>query len=645
MFAFFPFIALILVFLIFQAQNRDWRDSCLSALVTWGVILTSVTELGSLVRLLNWEWLTVQWLIIDTVLIAIYLRFYRKRRKIVRQNEALKRGDFLKRYWFSLILLSGVAIIVLLVGITAVVAAPSGTETMVYYLSRVAHWVQNQSVAHYPTHILRQLYHNPWAEFAITHLQILSESDRFANLIQWGSMLGSIIGVSLIARQLGADLRGQVLATVICTTIPVGILQSSGTRNEYVATLWLVSLAYFILLTFTEGVSFANIFRVGASLGLALLTNVTAYIYAFPFCFWLVVWGVKTLRWQVWKLICTTLIIALAINFGHYWRNFELFQSPVGISEIELLEDFSLPIWTSSIIKQLAFHADVVRNLGLQDIITPTTGAINQFITTIHGVLGLDVNDPRTMSAKTSNFYVSGISTFEDTAGNPVHLLLILLSASMLIINKRLRRKRYLFCYFLVLASGFLLFCAFFTWAPWRCALHLPLFVLFSALVGIVLAKSLNYQITNVLAAILLLISHPWVLNNQLRPLVGSNNILTIPRADTYAKPTSKLIKAYQKSVQIAQERECSQIGLTGENIRQEYPLWVMFQRSQHKFTLRHVNVTNESAAIANQFPYKDYQPCTIISISKKQPKEELVIKNSIYYLYWSNGSIQVFVK
>ena len=634
MFACFLIIALILLFLIFQNQNRDWRDSCLSALVTWGVILTLVTELGSLFRLLNLPWLTVQWLIIDTVLMVIYRRFYLKRKKIVRRNQVLKRGNFLKSSWFSLVLLGGVALIVVLVGITAIVAAPGGTEPMVYYLSRVAHWVQNQSVAHYPTHILRQLYHNPWAEFAITHLQILSESDRFANLIQWGSMLGSIIGVSLIARQLGADLHGQVLATVICTTIPVGILQSSGTRNDYVAALWLVSLAYFMLLTFTAGVSFANISRVGASLGLALLTNVATYIYAFPFYLWLVAWGIKTLRWQVWKLIFTTLIIALAINLGHYWRNFELFQSPLGISEIQLLDDFSLPIWISNIVKQLAFHADVVRNLGLQDIITPTTGTINQFITTIHGVLGLDVNDPRTMSTKASTFYVPGISTFEDTAGNPVHLVLILLSSLWLIANKRLRRQQYLFCYFLVLASGFLLFCAFFTWAPWRCALHLPLFVLFSALIGIVLSKSCHYQIINILAVILLLISHPWVLNNRLRPLVGSNSILTTARADTYAKPTSKLLKGYQKSVQIARERECSQIGLTGENIRQEYPLWVMFQQSQHKFTLRHVNVANESAAIANQFPYKNHQPCTIISISRKQPKEELVIENRVYNRY-----------
>ncbi|MDJ0633906.1 MAG: 4-amino-4-deoxy-L-arabinose transferase [Xenococcaceae cyanobacterium MO_188.B29] len=645
MFAFLPLIALIFLLLIFRAKNRDWRSSCLSALVVWGVVLTLVTELCSLARLLTWEWLTTQWLIIDTFLVAIYSRFYRKRKKIVRQDQVLKRGNFLKRSWFSIVLLSGVALIVVLVGITAVVAAPSGTEPMVYYLSRVAHWVQNQSVGHYPTHVLRQLYHNPWAEFAITHLQILSESDRFANLIQWGSMLGSIIGVSLIARQLGADLRGQVLTAVICTTIPLGILQSSGTRNEYVAALWLVSLAYFILRTVTEGVSFANIFRVGASLGLALLTNVTAYIYAFPFCFWLVVWGVKTLRWQVWKLICTTLIIALAINLGHYWRNFEIFQSPLGISEVQLLEDFSLPIWISSIVKQLAFHADVVRNLGLQDIITPTTGTTNQFVRDIHGVLGLDVNDPRTMSTKASAFYVSGISTFEDTAGNPVHLLLVLLSALILIINKRLRRQRYLFGYFLVLASGFLLFCAFSTWAPWRCALHLPLFVLFSPFIGIVLSKSWKYQITNILAIILLLISHPWVLNNQLRPLVGNNNIFTIARSDTYLSPNSQLIKGYQKSVQIAQERKCFQVGLMGENIREEYPLWVMFQKSQNKVTIRHVNVINESAAIANQFPYKNYQPCTIISISKKQQQEELIIDNHIYHQYWSDGSIQVFVK
>jgi hypothetical protein len=58
---------------------------------------------------------------------------------------------------------------------------------MSYHLARVAHWGQNHTVAFYPTHIVRQLYQPPWAEYAMLHLYILAGGDRLANLVQCGS--------------------------------------------------------------------------------------------------------------------------------------------------------------------------------------------------------------------------------------------------------------------------------------------------------------------------------------------------------------------------------------------------------------------------------------------------------------------------
>ena len=118
---------------------------------------------------------------------------------------------------------------------------------MTYHMSRVAHWIQNQSVAHYPTNIPRQLELAPWAEFTVTHFQLLTGGDRLANSVQWFSMAGSLLGVSLIAQQLGAGVVGQVLAVVFAATIPMGILQGSSTQNDYVVTFWLICVAYYTL--------------------------------------------------------------------------------------------------------------------------------------------------------------------------------------------------------------------------------------------------------------------------------------------------------------------------------------------------------------------------------------------------------------
>lgn len=71
-----------------------------------------------------------------------------------------------------------------LAGLVALWAPPNNFDTMVYHMSRVCHWIQNRTIAPYPTHILRQLHQNPWSDWAVAHLQLLAGGDRLANTVQ-----------------------------------------------------------------------------------------------------------------------------------------------------------------------------------------------------------------------------------------------------------------------------------------------------------------------------------------------------------------------------------------------------------------------------------------------------------------------------
>ncbi|MEQ8538253.1 MAG: glycosyltransferase family 39 protein [Coleofasciculus sp. D1-CHI-01] len=653
MFNVLPLLSLVFLFLIFASSQRSWRYSFLAALIIWGVILTAITELLSLLKLLTFGWLLVLWLAIDIGLIATYWRFYGRNNHLISYfKNHLK--TIVKLPFFSQLLVGSITLIVGVVGLIAIVAPPNHSDSMEYHMSRVVHWIQNYSLAHYPTTTLEQLYQNPWSEFAITHFQILSGGDRFANLIQWGSMVASLIGVSLIAKQLGAQSRGQILSVVFCATIPMGILQSSSTNNDYVVALWLVCFAYFTLLTIKEGVNLTHTCLLGASLGLGILTKGTAYIYAFPFCLWLAFWGIQTLRWRVWKPVLIVLAIMMAINLNHYIRNFLLFGSPLGLSTGETNKEFSLVIWISSLSKNLSLHADFVRYFGLEKIITPTTGITNKVIQILHQILGLDINDVRTMSPKVSRFYVPALSTYEDTASNPGHLLLTGISFLLLIINKHLRKNSSLVTYFIVVLAGFLLFCFLFTWSPWRCRLHLPVFILFAPFVGIVLSKSLNYRITNGLAVLLIVLSYPCVFQNSTRPLLGENSVLTTPRIDQYFITQQQFQTPYVEAVQVTQSQNCSNIGLILEGTSFEYPLWRLFKQDQPESRIQFVNVNNESA---NVRPSVNVEPCAILSITTRktgaEQEKELIHDQTLYPKYWSTdfakgsgkGSVQVFLK
>jgi 4-amino-4-deoxy-L-arabinose transferase-like glycosyltransferase len=58
-------------------------------------------------------------------------------------------------------------------------------------------------------------------------------------------MLSSLIGISLITKELGGNKTAQVISSLFCITLPMGILQSTSTQTDYVASLWIVIMVYF----------------------------------------------------------------------------------------------------------------------------------------------------------------------------------------------------------------------------------------------------------------------------------------------------------------------------------------------------------------------------------------------------------------
>ncbi len=91
------------------------------------------------------------------------------------------------------------------------------------------------------------MFLSPWAEYAILHLDVLYGGDRLVNLVEFASMGGTLIGVSLIAERLGASKRGQLLAVLACATLPEGVLEASGAMNTYVGAFWIVVTVYYLL--------------------------------------------------------------------------------------------------------------------------------------------------------------------------------------------------------------------------------------------------------------------------------------------------------------------------------------------------------------------------------------------------------------
>lgn len=627
MFVVLPLISFILLFLIFN-KTEPWRSSILSAAVCWGFLVTAITEILSIFKLITFTYLLLGWLMVSIILIFLYIRSIRKDKENI-SNPAPNT----EKPIYLLILLFGIVLVAGTVGLIAAIAPTNNWDSMAYHLPRVVHWMQNRSVAHYPTNYLAQLYQSPWAEFTIMNFQILSGGDRLANLVQWFSMVGSAIGVSSIAKELGANLLGQIFSSVVAVTIPMGILQASSTKNDYAVCFWLVCLAYFILKSLKSKITIFDCLKVAASLGLAYFTKGTAYIYALPFLLWFTTGAIAQWRWKFWKPLLWLACIAILINLGHYIRNFDLFGTPI----------YNPPEYKITSINFLLFISNVIRNMALHTAIPfdiVNNDSIEKLIINIHKILGVNINDPRTTSPGVE-FGISGLSTFENTAGNPFHFYLILISIIIFSFDRRLKKQPYLIQYLMAVIAAFLIFCLLIKWQPWQSRLHISLFVLFAPFVAVVFSGKFNQRVSIYIALFLLQISLFWVCYNESRPLIGENNIFITSRTEQYFANKRYLKDDYVEAVKFVKDRSCAEVGLYMPPDRWEYPLWVLFKKdSDRTVRIEHLNISNISAIKSERYPYKDYKPCAIISVGYPGDRE-IVTKNGSYIKKWSGTNFR----
>ena len=496
-----PLTCFILIFFALKkglhSQSGDLREDFLLSTLLWGALVTISTELLSLFKLITFNGIFGFWILSVAITALIYLIIPKSEKSSINFSNALSGMD--------IVLLANIAFIVLCVGLIALIAPPNNYDSLSYHMARVVHWIQNRSVANYATNSIFQLNYNPWAEYAILHFQILSSGDRFANLVQWFSMVGSILGVSLLAKEFGLDRRGQIISSVIAATIPMGILQGSSTQNDYVGTFWLVCFVYFLLRSRTsfDGV---NALAVGAGLGLCWLTKGTGYIFTIPFLIWFGWEGFKNYRWSLLKYLTCICLIALTINLGYYLRNIELYQNIF----CPFPKD-TAKLWNTTIgLRPLL--SNLIRNASIH-LISPFHGLtspppIENVVTAIHRFIGIAPDDPRTTFPSNYTFHLNPSSLHEDFAGNFLHFILILGTIVAFWTSVAARRHRLLRGYLLTMLGIIVFFNLFVKWNPWLTRYHLPIFVLWSPFVGAVLMRTKNNNVIISISLILVYSKH-----------------------------------------------------------------------------------------------------------------------------------------
>ena len=317
-------IALILFFFFFASRpdNRLRLAWVIASLSTSLLILLS-TEILSFFTRLNQFSLILFWGIVVLLVLAFLVW---KKKGIPRFSWSVFENRFLN------ILSLLVPIILLALTFTiAVVSPPNNTDAMVYHLSRVAHWAQNQTIAFFPTSTLRELYLNPFTEYAVLQTYLLGGSDRFVNLVQWFSYLNVAILVSLISRKIGRRQKRAIFRSNIRYYLPQALLQSTTTQNDLVFSSMALMSVFFPHMLISQENNPKWIIPAGLCHFLAVLAKSTAFIVLTPFLVWTLITYLRHFeRRKVCFYTALSSSVALILILPFYLRNWSAFGNPLG---------------------------------------------------------------------------------------------------------------------------------------------------------------------------------------------------------------------------------------------------------------------------------------------------------------------------
>ncbi len=626
-----PATVYILLTLIFVRKLvfREISDALVKAhLVIFAFIAVS-TEFLSLLQALSFPGVLVAWLLFLLVcFVAVILLIYQR-------NHNLSSALIRKFTPLTAILVGAIAFLLAATFATAIVYPTNNWDSMTYHMPRVVHWISNNNISFFTTAITRQNYQMPLAEFAIMHLQILTGFDLYANLVQWVSFLVLICLGCVTAAELGLNNRQQRISAIVIATLPMAILQASSTQNDLVVSSFVMSFGLFML-RIGKNLSAVDVLLAAISLGLALLTKGTAYLYCAAIGTSLATYVLLKYRSDRARFLKATValsfvvFVAFALNAGHLSRNYKLYGHPLSTEgENYMNTDMSASALLANITRNCALH------LGIP------SDRINYYLERAMQVaLGSQLNNSKTTWPGTS-FRIFW-SRHEDLAGNVIHMLIALLSVVLLPILWRQKHHRRAAWYAIGIMFSSVLYCWVLKWQPWASRLHTPLFAMAAPLLAMTItAKTgrIGKRISHGIVLCMVFYSLIFVCANKSRPLV-STHWYGKDRMKLYFVNRPSLFQDYRNAINVVREAAPQEVGMYLDVDDWEYPFWAFAQRTLNNgiaMTFRHVGVNNISRAIEEDTSL----PVFVIATKGIDSWKHVLKYTSVY----TSSSVSVFKK
>lgn len=596
-----PLIAILVIYIDISLCMRDAGGNYRTLSVLYSISINTLiilisNEILSLFHLINFIALSLIWFAVDLIAVFILIAVIRKRKVLLSEIRCL--FSFSKSS-FHLIILFTLFVCAAAVYM-AVRTVPYNWDSMTYHLTRIVHWIQNKSVAHYVCHDISQISCPPLAEFVLLHIYVLSGcSDYFVNLLQTFSYIISVFLVYKISEMIGCNRLFCSLAAFTFATTPIVFAEALSTQVDVFSGMWLLIYVYCIL-HFTDLKQklywnrdmLCKLLLIGMSAGFCYLAKPSGCIGAFIFAIWLLLVCAyrKDNIFIVARSIIIVAIVAMIIVLPEMMRNLVTFHT---IADASTGSSFLVPSWDIRYLTE-----NMIQNIGfnLPNKYLNISPYIEKVIFKTARILYTGTQVPE----KLLEFKLIDAGMGHDMAINPTItwlMIFAILCGITVVIIRIIKKNEDLkqnisYAYLITAIISMLAFCAVVKWYRHITRYEIGYFAIIAPAIMLAFqyifsqSRRLVYLFTVIIVFINMITFSDAVKYHKQYFAAGDNRIAQyfaiLHLYDPYAAVTDNIIDAGYENV-----------GFICDENSYEYPLWKMMENSVSRF--EHVCVMNET--------------------------------------------------
>lgn len=631
-------LSLVLLWLLaFLCVKKSVIEAYFISIIVWMTWMLLTTEFLSVEECLDKMHTFISWVLFDVCMLALLAIVCAKNRAdisgLAAKLKHLKWSETVYKIKQNktggLFIFYSVFLIVL-----AYFTVPYNWDSMTYHLTRIMHWIQNSSIAHYATNDVRQITSPPLAEFVNLQVMLMhGKSDRLVNILQCSSYITNTYIIYAICQKLHLRKLYTNISCLLFVSMPIAFSEALTTQVDEFSTLWLLIFVYFLIdfldkekkLSWSK-TTIVSIIIMAACIGFGYLTKPSIMFAILFFLLGLLMICLK--RHDDIKIVFSMILFAgiavgmiVVVEIIRNLMTFHAISAPIAGAR-QLVGTINPRYVFVNGLKNLTYNLpNIYFYMG--------TAVLTKIVYAIAGLLKVNINDI-SISEDGREFFLHNAQNYgHDTALNPIIVMGCLL-AFVYMLYEHVRKNReadLLDLYTICSCIAFFVFCMVLRWEPFVSRYMLGYLAVLCPAVGGQLQKfrHCNVKIQSIIVHVICFMCCVELVGLSYYHLEICFNQNVNKRNEGYYINRNDIMEEYFDLISVLQLEKGSKIGLYLGGDSYEYPLWAGLKDSVARMDA--VCVQNESLIYSDERFIPEY------IISDNLDKQELEYNKGIYRL------------